>query len=49
MLNDLTRWTKEGLIKKVKRLESEVTEWQNKYYELKLLLESKKEGVDNEN
>lgn len=32
MLDDLTMWTKEGLIEKVKRLEREAAEWQWKYY-----------------
>ena len=41
MLDDLTRWTKEGLIKKVKILEKEVAEWQWKYYEAKGLIETK--------
>lgn len=45
MFNDLTRWTKEGLIQKVKRLEKEVAEWQWKYYEAKGLIEVKDEEL----
>ena len=45
MFDDLTRWTKEGLIQKVKRLEKEVAEWQWKYYEAKGLIEVKDEDT----
>ena len=45
MFDDLTRWTKEGLIQKVKRLEKEVAEWQRKYYEAKGLIEVKDEDT----
>ena len=49
MFDDLTRWTKEGLIQKVKRLEKEVAEWQWKYYEAKGLIEAEDEDTTNTN